>query len=157
MLGAHDKRDIGREEAQVASAARVELVVSRASLQSGYDNALPNLRHDGADALLVLSAPRFALEYERVIAAAAAQRIAAIYEWGTMARAGGLLAYGPELGQFYDRIADFVVRLLKGAPPSGMPVEQPTRFELVVTLNTARSLGIVLPQGLLIGADEVVR
>lgn len=92
VLGVHDKADLGREVVQVASAARIDLVVSKASLQAGYDNALAILRRDGAEALLVLSGPRFALEYERIIAAAAAQRIGAIYEWGYMARAGGLLA-----------------------------------------------------------------
>lgn len=156
VLGAHGRDELGREVVQVAGAARIELVLTKASLQGGYDNALAALRRDGAEALLVLSEPRFALEYERVIAAAAAQRIGAIYEWGYMARAGGLLAYGPELAQLYDRVADFAVRILRGARPSTLPVEQPTKFELVVNLKTARALGLAMPQALLIGADEVI-
>ena len=146
-----------REVVQVASAAKIELVMSQIPGQNGYDAVFAAIARDNIDAALVPSFPRFALEHEQIVAAAAAQRVPAIYEWGYMARAGGLMAYGAEIAELEDRVADYVARILKGAKPANMPVEQPTKFELVINLKTAKTLGIAIPQSLLVRADEVIQ
>jgi putative ABC transport system substrate-binding protein len=146
-----------REVVQVANAAKIELVMSQVPGQNGYDPVFAAIARDNIDAAMVPSFPRFALEYEGIVAAAAAQRVPAIYEWGYMARAGGLMAYGAEIAELEDRVADYVARILKGAKPANMPVEQPTKFELVINLRTAKALGIAIPQSLLVRADEVIQ
>jgi putative ABC transport system substrate-binding protein len=72
------------------------------------------------------------------------------------ADSGGLLAYAPDVGSFYDRTASYVDRILKGARPSDLPVEEPTKFNLVINLKTASSLGLTIPRSVLVGADRVI-
>src|SRR4029434_5610353 len=108
----------------------------------GYDATFAALRQAPVDAVLVPSFPRFFREQRLIIAAAATHRLPAIYEWGDMARAGGLLAYGPVIAEIHQRVATYVHKILQGAPPAALPVEQPTRFEFVVNLKTAQTLGL---------------
>ena len=107
------------------------------------------------DAVLVLSFPRFFYEHQRIVEAAAKRRIPAMYEWGEIARDGGLMAYGPVRGT-NRRVAIQVDRILKGAKPGDLPIEQPTKFEFVVNLKTAKALGLTIPESILVRADEVV-
>ena len=83
-------------------------------------------------------------------------RLPAISLARDVAVAGGLIAYGPDFPRIYRRAADYVDRILKGAKPADMPIEQPTKFELVVNLKTARALGLTVPPSLLVRADEVI-
>jgi putative ABC transport system substrate-binding protein len=92
-----------------------------------------------------------------IIEAAAKQQIPAIYEWGENARAGGLMAYGPVIAELHNRVATYVDKILKGAKPGDLPVEQPTKFELVINLKTAKAVGVTIPQSLLLRADEVIQ
>jgi putative ABC transport system substrate-binding protein len=87
---------------------------------------------------------------------AARRRIPAIYEWGENARAGGLMAYGPVLAELDRRAATYIDRILKGARPSDLPVEQPIKFELVINVKTAKALGLTIPPSLLLRADQVI-
>jgi putative tryptophan/tyrosine transport system substrate-binding protein len=88
---------------------------------------------------------------------AAEHRVPAMYEFREFVEAGGLMAYGPRLRPLFERAAAFVDKILKGATPAELPVEQPTTFELVINLKTAQTLGLTIPQKLLSHADEVMR
>jgi putative ABC transport system substrate-binding protein len=93
----------------------------------------------------------------RIAALAAQRRLPAIYGWRDFVEAGGLMAYGPSLHDQYRRAATYVQKILRGAKPAELPVEQPTTFELVVNLRTATALGLNIPQAVLLRADEVIR
>ena len=110
----------------------------------------------GATALNVLSAPLFSVNRRLVIERAAALGLPAIYEWAEMAEEGGLIAYGPRLTLIYRQLARLIVKVLRGIKPEDLPVEQPTKFELVVNLKTAKALGLTIPESLLLRADEVI-
>ena len=145
------------EVRQVAPAARVQLHLTEVPGSEGYEAVFEAMTKDGVDALLVPSFPRFYLEHQRIIEAAARRRIPAMYEWGEIARAGGLMAYGPVMAELTRRVAVYVHKILKGAKPADLPIEQPTNFELVVNLRTAKKLGLRVPQSILARADEVIR
>ena len=149
--------DLVREVREVAATAKVELLLTEVPSENGYGGVFKAIARDKIDAVMVPSFPRFAFEYEQIIAAAAAERIPAIYEWGYMARAGGLIAYGASLAGLEDRVAEYVSRILRGARPADLPVEQPTRLELVVNLRTAKALDLTIAQPLLLRADEVIQ
>jgi putative ABC transport system substrate-binding protein len=105
----------------------------------------------------VLNSPFLSAEHARIIALAAAARLPAIYQWPESAAEGGLMGYGPSLPAMFRQLAGHAARILGGAKAAELPIEQPTRFELVVNLKTARALGIVIPQSLLLRADEVIQ
>ena len=88
---------------------------------------------------------------------AASAKLPAIYQWPDAAREGGLMAYGPSLDAMIRQLAGYASRILKGAKPADLPIEQPTKFELVINLKTAKALGLAIPQALLLRADEVVQ
>ena len=108
------------------------------------------------DALFTVSNSILYRDRKRIIALAARHRLPAIYEWREFAEDGGLMAYGAKLGDLNRRVAAFVDRILKGAKPADLPVEQPTNFELVVNLKTAKALGLRIPPALLARADQII-
>ena len=110
----------------------------------------------GAGAVNVLSAPLFSFNRRIVIERAAALGLPAIYEWPEMAEEGGLIAYGAPIKPFYRQVARLLVKVLRGAKPEDLPVEQPTNFELVINLTTAKALGLTIPESLLVRADKVI-
>jgi putative tryptophan/tyrosine transport system substrate-binding protein len=93
----------------------------------------------------------------RIIALVTKSRLPGMYEWRDWADAGGLIAYGPSYSELYRRVAHFVDKILKGAKPADLPVEQPTKFELVINLKTAKALGLTIPQTLLLRADQLIQ
>jgi putative ABC transport system substrate-binding protein len=141
----------------IADAAMVELLSTAVAGTDDYEAIFNDLAGDRIDAVLVPSSPRFYLEQAKIIDAAARHRVPAMYEWGDMARAGGLIAYGPVFLELVRRVAAFVDQILRGAKVGSIPVEQPTKFELVINLRTAKGLGITIPQSLLLRADEVIQ
>ena len=124
---------------------------------SGYERAFEALAKEQVDGLLVPSFPRFFREHRKIIEIAARRRIPAMYEWGDIARDGGLMAYGPVFAELNRYVAMYVDKILKGAKPADLPVEQPTKFKLVINLKTAKALGLKMPQSILVRADEVIR
>jgi putative ABC transport system substrate-binding protein len=151
----------GAEMGNLAAAAKalgVQVQVVDLRSPDELAGAFAAMTREGAEALLVLGEP---LLLDRIIGAivdrAAQYRLPAIYRWRTQVQAGGLMAYGPSVPDLYRRAATYVDKILKGAKPADLPVEQPTKFELVINLKTAQALGITMPPTLLVLADEVIK
>jgi putative ABC transport system substrate-binding protein len=106
--------------------------------------------------LVILSDPFVVTHRELVMGLAARHRLPAIYPFRYIARAGGLVSYGVDIGDSYRRVATYVDRILRGAKPADLPIEAPTKFELVINLKTAKALGLDVPPSLLARADEVI-
>jgi len=141
---------------QVAQASNVQLYLTDAPGSSGYDPAFEAMTKEHVDALLVPSFPRFSVDRQQIVEAAARRRIPTVYEWGEIARAGGLMAYGPVMAELDRLVAGYVDRILKGDNASELPIQQPKKFELVINLKTAKALGVTIPATLLVRADEVI-
>jgi putative tryptophan/tyrosine transport system substrate-binding protein len=110
----------------------------------------------GAAAINVLATPMFFYNRHLVIEQAAALRLPAMYEWPEMAEDGGLMGYGPRLLAWFRDLARLLVKVLRGAKPADLPIEQPSRFELVINLKTTKTLGLDVPATLLARADMVI-
>ena len=121
-----------------------------------FDQAFGAMSRDMPDAILMVADPLTTLNRKRVFEFAAAHRLPAIYELNLFARDGGLMSYGPDLNESFGRVAALVNRILKGATPAELPFEQPTKFELVINLKTAKALDLAVPDSLLAHADEVI-
>jgi putative ABC transport system substrate-binding protein len=113
-------------------------------------------KRDGAEAVDVLASAFFNANRKQIVELAARSRLPAIYESREYAEAGGLLTYGQDLADLFRRAATYVDKILKGAKPGDLPVEQPTKFELVINLKTAKALGLAIPPSLLARADQVI-
>jgi putative ABC transport system substrate-binding protein len=121
-----------------------------------FDVAFAAMTNGRAGALLVLPDPVLAFHETRIADLANRHRLPSMYGLRDHVEAGGLIAYGPDYAQIYRRAAAYVDKILKGANPADLPVEQPTKFELVINLKTAKTLGLSLPLSLLARADEVI-
>lgn len=135
----------------------VSIAVAEVARVEDFQDAFAMIRDMRPDGLLVMADPFIGGELARVVAFVAGARLPATYDQPNMARAGGMVAYGPLLVEHYVMAAGYVDRILKGAKPADLPVEQPTRFELVVNLKTAKALGLTIPRSLIERADEVVQ
>jgi putative ABC transport system substrate-binding protein len=121
------------------------------------DSAFAAMTREHAAALLVLTDSVFVGQRQRVANLAARSRLPALYSQREFVDAGGLVSYGPSLSDMFRRAATHVDKILRGGKPSDIPVEQPTKFELVINLKTAKALGLTIPQSLLLRADEVIQ
>jgi putative ABC transport system substrate-binding protein len=137
-----------------AAGVRVQLVA--ATGPADFDAAFSAMNKERAEALIVMVNPIFAVQRKHIIERAATYRLPAIYEWKLFAQSGGLISYGAVVGDVYRRAAGYVDKILKGAKPADLPVEQPTKTELIVNLKTAKAFGLTVPQSLLLRADEVI-
>ena len=122
-----------------------------------FGQAFAAMRQAHADALITFG-DVFTLQHRtRIVTLATQSQLPAIYELKPFVEAGGLMAYGPRPKEMFQRVAGYVDKILKGAKPGDLPVEQPTTFELVINLKTAKALGLTIPPSLLSQADEVIR
>jgi putative ABC transport system substrate-binding protein len=149
-------------ELQLASikraAATLGLAVETAEAERRDDiaAALDRLRERGVFALIVLGDSVFFNEYKLIVLLATAKRLPAIYPDRVYADAGGMIFYGPDVTNNFRRAADYVDRILKGAKPGDLPVQQPTKFELIINAAAAKAIDVTLPSTLLLRADEVI-
>ena len=123
---------------------------------SELDKAFKDATRARAGALFIAGDPVFATNLKRIADLAAKSRLPSIYQISEFADAGGLVAYGPDRADLFRRAATFVDKILKGAKPGDLPIEQPTKFELVINMKTAKALGIRIPQSILQRADRVI-
>jgi len=151
--------NVGRNVAALQEAARekgVQLHIVEASSDADFERAFANLAPLQAGALVVGADPFFNARRSQIVALAAQYSMPAIYEWREFVDAGGLISYGPSLTGVYRQIGAYVGRILGGEKPADLPVVQPTLFELVVNLNTAKTLGLAVPPLILARVDEVI-
>jgi ABC-type uncharacterized transport system substrate-binding protein len=143
------------EVAARALGVRLQFIEARGP--ADFERAFSDMTRARVGALTVRPAPMFVSERRRLVDLAAKNRLPVVYAWREFVDAGGLMAYGPNLADLYRRAATDVDKILKGAKPADLPVEQPTKFELVINLKTAKALGLTIPQSLLQRADEVIQ
>jgi putative tryptophan/tyrosine transport system substrate-binding protein len=142
---------------RAAKALRLELhALKLENPPYNFTAAFQTIGQAGAQMLLILSSPLFALYRREIAKLAIDHRLPAMFIFKTYVEAGGLMSYGVDQLVMHRRTADFVAEILKGAKPADLPVEQPTKFQLVINLKTAKALGITLPQNMLVAADEVI-
>jgi putative ABC transport system substrate-binding protein len=115
------------------------------------------MRKERVNGLFVITDPFTLANRIEIVKLAASERIPAVYEFGEFVRAGGLITYAPSVTEQFRRAAIYVDKILRGASPGELPVEQPTKFELVINLKAAKALGITVPKNLLLRADDVVQ
>jgi putative ABC transport system substrate-binding protein len=139
-----------------ARTMKLKLQILELSRRDDLDSAFRAARDAHAQAVNVFSSPFLASLYREIIDRAAEYRLPAIYQWREHVEAGGLMSYGPSLPAMWEQDGAMVARILKGEKPSDMPVEQPTKFELVINLKTAKALGLTVSRDFLLIADEVI-
>jgi ABC-type uncharacterized transport system substrate-binding protein len=121
------------------------------------EKAFSDMSKARPDSLLVLLSPLMTLNSKRIVELAIEQRLPGIYPTNQFADEGGLMAYGPRISDMYRRAATYVDKILKGAKPADLPVEQPTKFEFVINLKTAKQIGVAIPPNVLARADKVIK
>jgi len=155
-LGERTDKDMlnGAEVAGRALGVQLQFVDARGL--ENFDRAFSDMTSARAGGLTVLPSARLLRHKDAIVDLAAKNRLPAVYTSREFVDAGGLMAYGANLADLYRRAATYVDKVLKGAKPADLPVEQPTKFELVINLKTAKALGLEVPPTLLVSADEVI-
>ncbi len=121
-----------------------------------FEGAFARTAQARPDALLVLGDSLITMHRQPIVAFVTQQHLPSVFTGREWAVAGGLMSYGPSLPDLYRRAATFVDKILKGAKPADLPIEQPTKFELVINVKTAKALGLTIPQSILVRADEII-
>jgi putative ABC transport system substrate-binding protein len=156
VLGERTEKDILKEAEVAGRALGVRLQVVEARGPEDFDRAFSDMTRARAGALPVLGSTMFFTERRRLVDLAAKNRLPAVYPWREFVDAGGLMSYGSNVADLYRRAATYVDRILKGTKPADLPVEQPTKFELVINMKTAKALGLTITQSVLGRADQVI-
>ena len=156
-FGERTEKDTLKRAEVAARALGVQLQFVEARGPADFDRAFSDMAGARAGALTVLVSNMFNSERRRLVDLAAEKRLPAVYAVRELVDAGGLMSYGPNLADLNRRAATYVDKILKGAKAANLPVEQPTKFELIINLKTAKSLGLTIPQSVLARADEVIR
>jgi putative tryptophan/tyrosine transport system substrate-binding protein len=145
------------KEVQEAARARSQQVfIWKAASETEIDAAFANLAQRHVHAILVSANPFFDTHRDQLLALAARYAVPAMYAWREFAATGGLISYGASLADVYRQLAIYAGKILRGAKPADLPVQQPTKFALVINLKTADALGLTIPQSILARADEVI-
>ncbi len=147
---------LARDVQEVARKKAVQLPILKAARESEIDAAFGALDQLQATALLLFPDPFFYSRGEQILALASRHAIPAIYAWRDFAASGGLISYGASIPGLFREAGIYAGKILKGAKPADLPVQQPAAFELVINLKTAKALGLTVPQSLLARADEVI-
>jgi putative ABC transport system substrate-binding protein len=145
------------ETEEAARSMGLRLQSFRASDPDGFHSAFASMKRERSGALIVLSDAMLYGWREQIATLAASNRLPAISWSGEFAASGGLMAYGPDVFALARRAAMYVDKILKGANPANLPVEQPMKFELVINLKTAKQIGVTIPQSVLYRADKVIK
>jgi putative ABC transport system substrate-binding protein len=145
-----------KEMQTAAQAMALQLHSAEISTEVGLEDAFVAMNKASAQALILLTDPILFSQRKRTVDLAAQYKLPAVYFYSGFVEEGGLMSYGPSDVDLFHRAAGYVDKILKGAKPSELPVEQPTRFELIFNLKTAKSLGLTVPPKLLLTADEVI-
>jgi len=151
------EKDMLKAAEVAARALGVRLQFVEARGPEDFDRAFSDMTRARAGALTVLASNMLLGERRRIVDLAAKNRLPGVYGVREFVDAGGLMSYGPDLADMFRRAATYVDKILKGAKPGDLPVEQPTKFELVINLKTAKALGLTIPQSLLGRADEIIQ
>jgi putative tryptophan/tyrosine transport system substrate-binding protein len=146
-----------KESQRAARDLGLQLHSMEVSSADKYEHAFKEAVRARSSSLSVLSNPLAASNQERIAELAARNRLPAIYVQGSFITSGGLMSYGPDRAERYRRAAVFVDKILKGAKPAELPVEQPTKFEFIINLKAANQIGLTIPPNVLARADKVMR
>ncbi len=155
--GERTEQDMLKAAEGAARALGVRLQFIEVRGPADFDQAFSDMTKARAGALTVLSSNMFLVEHRRLVTLAGKNRLPAVYPFREFVDAGGLMAYGAGVHDSVRRAATYVDKILKGTKPADLPVEQPTKFELVINLKTAKALGLTIPQSVLGRADEVLQ
>jgi putative ABC transport system substrate-binding protein len=155
LAGVDTSQSTRQETQKAASSLGVTLIVVDVR-GADYERAFATVVAERADAVAVMASVILNLDRRRIIELAVRHSLPAIYEWREHAEDGGRMAYGASNRELFRRVATFVDRIFKGANPSDLAVEQPTKFELVINLKTAKALGVTIPPSVLARADQVI-
>jgi putative ABC transport system substrate-binding protein len=141
---------------EAANASGLALQVVSANVPEDFDSAFKAITAAPADALIILPSPMFYVNYRRLVDLAERSRLPTMYVFKEAVEGGGLMSYGPDIPDLARLACKSVAKILNGAKPSELPVEQPVKFELAINVKTAKVLGLTIPQSLLATADEVI-
>jgi ABC-type uncharacterized transport system substrate-binding protein len=149
----------GSAEMQAAAARALGLQLQSLDVRSAkdFDGAFEAILKERAQALTATASPVISINQQRLVAFAAKNRLPAIYPYSEVIDAGGLMFYGVSFSDLFRRAATYVDKILKGAKPADLPVEQPTKFDFVINLITAKQIGLTIPPNVLVRADKVIK
>jgi putative ABC transport system substrate-binding protein len=146
-----------RETETAAKSLGVEFQVVKVTKPNQFEEAFSAMKRTRADAVLVLGSPILNSQRTKITELAIKSRVPAMYSRSEFVEDGGLMSYGASIPDLYRRAATYVDKILKGAKPAELPVEQPTKFELVINLKTAKQIGLTIPPNVLARADKIIK